>query len=127
MKPKVLLVEDNENNRYLATFLLERAGFTVVAARNGREALALAARELPHLVVMDIQMPEMDGYETAARLKQEPALAQIPIIGVSSFVMPGDREKAMHLGFARYIEKPINSVTFGEEIRSFLRPGEPRP
>ncbi|HNY66745.1 MAG TPA: response regulator [Deltaproteobacteria bacterium] len=117
---KILLVEDNENNRYLERFLLEREGLAVVTATNGAEALEAAAAENPDLIVMDIQMPEMDGYETARRLKGSPGLARIPIVGVSSYAMAGDREKAIGAGFAGYIEKPINPETFGSEIKRFL-------
>lgn len=120
MKQKILLVEDNENNRYLAQFLLEREGFVVRIAVNGRQALQLAKQEKPDLVVMDIQMPEMDGYETATQLKNDPELAEIPLVGVSSFAMPGDRAKAIKMGFAGYIEKPINPETFGQEAKAFL-------
>jgi two-component system cell cycle response regulator DivK len=124
MKPKVLLVEDNENNRYLAQFLLEREGMTVKVAVNGKQALDIARQEPPDLVVMDIQMPEMDGYETATRFKSDPTLAHIPLVGVSSFAMPGDRIKAIRVGFAGYIEKPINPETFGGEVRLFLEDRE---
>lgn len=117
---KILLVEDNENNRYLERFLLEREGLAVVTATNGVQALAAAALENPDLIVMDIQMPEMDGYEVTRRLKEDPGLAGIPIVGVSSYAMAGDREKAMRIGFVGYIEKPINPETFGREIKQFL-------
>jgi CheY-like chemotaxis protein len=121
MKPRVLLVEDNENNRYLARFLLEREGFVVRSVANGREALEAARQDKPDLVVMDIQMPEMDGYETAERFKDDPALADIPLVGVSSFAMVGDRAKALVVGFAGYIEKPINPDTFAQEVSRFLK------
>jgi CheY-like chemotaxis protein len=121
MKQKALLVEDNENNRYLARFLLEREGFAVTVAVNGKEALQAARLDKPDLVVMDIQMPEMDGYETAERFKSDTVLADIPLVGVSSFAMPGDRARALHVGFAGYIEKPINPETFGQEVISFLK------
>ena len=78
MKPKTLLVEDNENNRYLAQFLLEREGFAVTVAVNGKQALEAARLNKPDLVVMDIQMPEMDGYETAERFKSDPTLRRHP-------------------------------------------------
>ena len=123
MKPKALLVEDNENNRYLAQFLLEREGFAVTVALNGKQALEAARREKPDVVVMDIQMPEMDGYETAARFKSDKELADIPLVGVSSFAMPGDRARALEVGFAGYIEKPINPETFGQEVKRFLKGG----
>ena len=117
---KILLVEDNENNRYLEQFLLEREGFTVVTATNGSLALEAASLEKPDLIVMDIQMPEMDGYELAKRLKSDSELAHIPIVGVSSYAMAGDREKAMNVGFIGYVEKPINPETFGQEIKRFF-------
>jgi len=118
---KILLVEDNESNRYLAQLLLERAGFAVRLALNGRQALAAARLDKPDLVVMDVQMPEMDGYETAERFKSDPALADIPLVGVSSFAMVGDRAKALKIGFAAYIEKPINANTFAQEVTQFLK------
>ena len=121
MKSRILLVEDNENNRYLAQFLLEREGFSVALAVNGKQALETARLAKPDLVVMDIQMPEMDGYETAEHFKNDPALAPIPLVGVSSFAMAGDRAKALKVGFAGYIEKPINPDTFAAEVSQFLR------
>ena len=121
MKLRVLLVEDNDNNRYLAQFLLEREGFSVALASNGKEALETARLAKPDLVVMDIQMPEMDGYETAERFKSDPTLADVPLVGVSSFAMVGDRAKALKVGFAGYIEKPINPDTFSREVGQFLK------
>jgi two-component system cell cycle response regulator DivK len=121
MKARILLVEDNENNRYLARILLERAGFVVTTAANGKQALEAARQDKPDLVVMDIQLPEMDGYETAERFKRDPALADIPLVGVSSFAMVGDRAKALKAGFAGYIEKPIDTDTFAQEIERLLK------
>ena len=120
MNPKILLVEDNEQNRYLATFLLENSGFTVLHASDGHKAVALAASERPALVLMDIQMPEMDGYEAARRILSTPGLAAMPIVAVTSYAMAGDREKALGLGFAGYIEKPISTETFIAEINRYL-------
>ena len=126
MKQRILLVEDNENNRYLAQFLLEREGFSVSLAVTGKQALEAARLARPDLVVMDIQMPEMDGYETAERFKNDPVLAQIPLVGVSSFAMAGDRAKALKVGFAGYIEKPINPDTFATEVSKFLNSDQRR-
>ena len=120
MSARILLVEDNEANRYLATFLLENSGFTVVHAGNGREAVIAAQNEKPDLILMDIQMPEVDGYEAARRIKAEPHLAHIPIVAVTSYAMVGDREKAGQIGFAGYIEKPIVTETFITEISRFI-------
>jgi len=120
MKPKALLVEDNENNRYLAQFLLERDGFAVTVAVDGKQALEAARLHKPDVVLMDIQMPDMDGYQTAEQFKSEPTLRDIPLVGVSSFVMPGDRDRALQVGFVGYIEKPINPDTFAREVARFL-------
>ncbi|MEP6668897.1 MAG: response regulator [Chthoniobacter sp.] len=120
MSAKILLAEDNATNRYLETFLLEKAGFTVIHAVNGAEALRLALSDRPDLVLMDLQMPEMDGYESAQRIHAEPLLAGMPIVAVTSFAMTRDREKALQLGFAGYIEKPIQPLTFVAEISQFL-------
>ena len=120
MSAKILLAEDNATNRYLATFLLEKAGFTIIHAHNGAEVLRLALSEQPDLVLMDIQMPEMDGYEAARSIHAEPALAGLPIVAVTSYAMTRDREKALQLGFAGYIEKPIQPQTFAREISQFL-------
>ena len=120
MKPPILLVEDNEQNRYLATFLLENAGFTVVHAANGKLAVELAPEVLPSLILMDIQMPEMDGYEAARRLLANPTVAHIPIVAITSYAMVGDRERALKIGFAGYIEKPIEPDTFVQQISSFV-------
>lgn len=120
MSAKILLAEDNAANRYLETFLLEKAGFTVIHAENGSEALRLALADHPDLVLMDLQMPEMDGYESARRMHAEPQLAGTPIVAVTSYAMTRDREKALKLGFAGYIEKPIQPQTFVTEISHFL-------
>ena len=123
MERKALLVEDNENNRYLLTLLLQAADVAVVVAESGHSALEIARREQPDFVILDIQMPEMDGYEIAARLKADAELAKIPIIGVSSFAMPGDREKAIRMGFAGYIEKPVDPEHFAETVLGILGRG----
>ena len=123
---KALLVEDNENNRYLLKLLLEDANIFVACANNGRHALELASRERPDCILLDIQMPEMDGYEVATRLKADVELANIPIIGVSSFAMPGDRERAFRMGFAGYIEKPVDPEVFAETVLRILREHEDR-
>ena len=120
MSAKILLVEDNAANRYLATFLLENSGFVVVHASNGREAIAAAHQELPDLILMDIQMPEMDGYEAARRIRADARLANVPLVAVTSYAMAGDREKAGDLGFVGYIEKPISTETFISEISRFI-------
>ena len=120
MKPKVLVIEDNEQNLYLVTFLLERYGLEIIPARTGPQGVALADHVHPDLILLDIQLPGMDGYEVARRLKQNPLLADVPIVAVTSYAMEGDREKGLLAGCVGYIEKPINPETFLMEIRPFL-------
>lgn len=127
MPLKAILIEDNENNRYLLTLLLEHAGFEVAAAADGKSGVDLARRESPDVILLDIQMPEMDGYEVAAVMKQDPLLAPVPIIGVSSFAMPGDRDKAMRVGFAGYIEKPVDPERFAQSVTAFLQGRKAQP
>jgi two-component system cell cycle response regulator DivK len=118
---KALLVEDNENNRYLFTLLLEHAGFSVVSATDGISGLEMARAERPDVILLDIQMPGMDGYDVALRLKQDRTLLSIPLIGVSSFAMPGDRAKAMDSGFAGYIEKPVEPEHFAATVLNLMQ------
>lgn len=121
MKPKILLIEDNEQNRYLATFLLEKRGYQVLAALDGFQGIEMAEKEKPDLVLLDIQLPGMDGYEVARKLRQNPALSATPIVAVTSYAMTGDKEKTIAAGCNGYIEKPINPDTFGYEISRFLK------
>jgi CheY-like chemotaxis protein len=122
MTTRVLLIEDNQRNAYLVTFLLERNGFTVVHAVTGPLGIECAARDPFDLILLDIQLPEMDGYAVARRLRQMPSLRETPIVAVTSYAMAGDREKALDAGCNGYIEKPINPDTFVTEVRQHLRP-----
>jgi two-component system, cell cycle response regulator DivK len=124
MKRTVLLIEDNEQNRYLATFLLERHGYEVVSASDGPMGIELARQTLPQLILLDIQLPSMDGYAVARELRGNPKLTDVPIVAVTSYAMPGDREKSMEAGCSGYIEKPINPETFVLEIERFLYEAE---
>lgn len=117
---KVLIIEDNEQNIYLLTFLLEKNGFQVIQARNGLDGISMADVEKPDLILLDIQLPVMDGYAVARELRKGPALLGTPIIAVTSFAMPGDKEQAIQAGCTGYIEKPINPDTFVSQISIFL-------
>ena len=119
-KRKILIIEDNEQNLYLETFLLEKQGYDVVQARNGQKGLELAVSENPDLILLDIQLPVMDGYEVARRLKQAEETKSIPIIAVTSYAMAGDRETILATGCEGYIEKPIDIDSFVEQVRGFL-------
>ena len=120
MKKSVLLIEDNEQNRYLVTFLLERSGYTVTACIDGARGIEAARNTTPTLVLLDIQLPIMDGYAVARALRQNEALRRTPIVAVTSYAMPGDREKALEAGCTGYIEKPINPDTFVAEVERAL-------
>ena len=119
-KKKILLIEDNEQNLYLTTFLLEKNSFEVVQARDGEQGLELSVSENPDLILLDIQLPVMDGYEVARRLKQDDKTASIPIIAVTSYAMAGDRETILATGCEGYIEKPIDPDSFVNQVRQFL-------
>jgi two-component system cell cycle response regulator DivK len=125
MKHTILLIEDNEQNLDLATFLLEKKGWQVVPARSGPEGIEIAARLRPDLVVLDIQLPGMDGYAVAQELRRNAALKDVPIVAVTSYAMIGDREKGLEAGCTGYIEKPINPDTFAEEIGKHLQARPP--
>lgn len=120
MSATILLIEDNEQNRYLATFLLEARGFKVKAAQDGISGIKMAAEGHFDLILLDIQLPVMDGYAVAKSLRDNPATHDIPIVAVTSYAMMGDREKALSSGCDGYIEKPINPETFVTEIEKFL-------
>lgn len=120
MMDDILLIEDNEQNRYLTTFLLEAKGYQVTCAVDGREGVALAERLLPSLILLDIQLPSMDGYAVAAALRANAALRDTPIVAVTSYAMPGDRERAIAAGCNGYIEKPIDPETFVADVERYL-------
>lgn len=122
MKARILLIEDNVQNRYLARFLLEQGGHEVYLAHSGPEGLAVAADLRPDLILLDIQLPGMDGYAVARALKGDPQLQSIPIVAVTSFAMPGDREKCLEAGANGYLEKPIDPETFVAEVERYLPP-----
>jgi CheY-like chemotaxis protein len=114
------LVEDNAENRYLTTFLLERSGYRVVSVIDGRDAAAIAARSSPVAILLDIQLPEMDGYSVAQSLRKDPQFNSVPIVAVSAYAMVGDRERALAAGCSGYIEKPIDPRTFVADIEALL-------
>lgn len=116
----ILIIEDNEQNLYLMQFLLERHGFSVASALTGPAGIAMAASLKPRAILLDIQLPEMDGYTVAAELRKNSALAHIPIIAVTSYAMVGDREKVIAAGATDYIEKPINPDSFVDQIRTHI-------
>lgn len=122
MKPKVLVIEDNEQNMYLVTFILEKSGYEVIQAQDGQEGIGLADQVKPDIILLDIQLPNMDGYAVAQEIKANPGLDGIPIIAVTSYAMAGDRERIIAAGCEGYIEKPIDPDTFMRQVKQFLPP-----
>ncbi len=118
---KILYVEDNEDNIYMLRSRLTRAGFTVVIATDGEQGVALAASEKPDLVLMDLSLPVLDGWEAARRIKAAPETSRIPIIALSAHAMPGDAEKALAAGCDDFDSKPVELPRLLAKIRA-LKP-----
>ncbi len=116
----ILLVEDNPVNRRLAEFLLRSHGYQVREATTAQEAFELLKAERPHLILMDVQLPGMDGLEATKTLKNDPAMRDIPVVAVTSYAMKGDRENALAAGCVGYITKPIDKATFVQEVARHL-------
>lgn len=120
MSDSILIIEDNPQNLYMMRFLLEKNGFSVIGAINGLEGIDKALRHKPCAILLDIQLPEMDGYTVAAELRKYNQLKDTPIIAVTSYAMTGDRERILAAGSTGYIEKPINPETFVAEINQYM-------
>jgi two-component system cell cycle response regulator DivK len=120
VKSPVLVIEDNEQNLYLTRYLLQAHGYPCLEARDGRAGIALAKSSQPKAILLDIQLPEMSGYEVAMELRKDETLRSVPIIAVTSHAMVGDRERTLAAGCDGYIEKPINPETFIDEVEEFL-------
>lgn len=125
MSRSILLIEDNAQNRYLATFLLEHHGHRVTTAPDGPTGIELARTLRPEMILLDIQLPGMNGYEIARTLRACPELEAIPLIAVTSYAMVGDRERAMAAGCTGYIEKPIDPDTFVAMVEGFAATRKP--
>ena len=117
---RILLVEDNPQNRRLAQFLLRPQGYMVYEATTGEEALELARTHLPALILMDLQLPGVDGYAVTRRLKADAATAAIPVVAMTAYAMPGDRDKALAAGCDGYITKPIDTRGFPAAVQRYL-------
>ncbi len=121
MPKKVLIVEDNELNMKLFSDLLDAHGFETEQTREGLKAISMAKRFQPDLILMDIQLPEVSGLEVTKWIKDDKALADIPIIAVTAFAMKGDEKRIRDGGCEAYISKPINVSSFLETIRKFIK------
>jgi CheY-like chemotaxis protein len=120
----ILVVEDNERNLKLLRDVLEYAGYDVRVARTGEDGVTLAVKEPPDLVLMDLQLPGIDGMEALRQLRESPRTADIPVVAVTAQAMKQDRERALAAGFNGYVEKPISVRAFPDQVRGFLARGE---
>jgi two-component system cell cycle response regulator DivK len=120
---KVLVVEDNEKNMYLISFILGKMGHNVITAKTGEEGVDLALKERPDLILMDIQLPGINGLETTRRIRASKEGGDVPIIALTSYALVGDKEQVLGAGCTGYIEKPINPETIMGEIEKYLYGG----
>ena len=123
MKPLILVVEDNERNRKLVRTILEFRGYEVIECEDGESCQGLALERKPALVLMDIELPKMDGIQALARLRADPATAGIPVVAVTASVTPGERERVVAAGFNGYIAKPIDVASFGPMVDEAILKG----
>jgi CheY-like chemotaxis protein len=124
---RILVVEDNADNMTLMCDILDSLGFATVSARNGAEGIAAAQREKPDLILMDLSMPQMDGWTAAKHIKSDPELNPIPIIALTAHAMIGDRDRAMEAGCNDYVTKPISLREFSDKVKKFRADPPPTP
>jgi two-component system cell cycle response regulator DivK len=120
---KVLVVEDNPKNMRLIKMVLGNKGYSLLEATDGEEALAVAVEGRPDLIIMDIQLPKMNGLEVTRRLRQTPGFSQVPIIALTASAMEGDRDKIIEAGCDAYVSKPIDTRQLPEVVAEMLRRG----
>ena len=120
MSKRILIVEDQADNRRILRDLLSSAGYDIIIAENGQEALEVVPRERPDLILMDIQLPLLDGYEATRRIKANPTLRAIPIIVITSYAVSGDESKAKAAGCDAYVAKPFSPRALLAKVREFL-------
>jgi two-component system cell cycle response regulator DivK len=117
---RILVIEDTDDNRQIIRDLLTTVGYELIEAVDGEEGVAAAAREKPDLILMDIQLPRMDGYEATRRIKADPATAHIPVIAVTSYALSGDEEKTRAAGCDAYIAKPFSPRLLLAKVRELV-------
>jgi CheY-like chemotaxis protein len=120
MPSRVLIIEDNPTSLELLTYLLRAFGHTVLAADDGQQGLDIAISQIPDLILCDMQLPTINGFQIIERVRDHPAASRIPVVAVTAFAMVGDRERVIAAGFDGYISKPIDPVTFVSQIETFL-------
>ncbi len=121
MASKILVIEDNDRNRRLVKILLSAKGYDVIEAKTGEEALIYLNEEKPDLILLDVQLPNMDGLTLTQNIRSQPQLKDIPIIAVTAYAMKGDRERVLSAGCDAYVSKPIDTRALPELIDNFLK------
>ena len=124
MPKKILIVEDNPQNMKVELMALRPYGYTLLQATDGEEALQIAVRDKPDLIIMDIQLPKVSGLEVTGRLRQMPDFSHLPILAVTAYAMRGDKEKAIEAGCNGYLSKPINTRELPKVVAEMLSAGE---
>jgi two-component system cell cycle response regulator DivK len=119
---RILIIEDNPANMKLASFLLHKAGHTALCAVDAETGLTLARADQPDLILMDIQLPDMDGVAALGRLRESAATTSIPVVALTAFAMAGDRERLLASGFDGYLAKPIDIHHFSDRVRQYCEP-----
>jgi len=119
-KETILIVEDNPVNRKLFLTVLRPHGYCLLTAGDGEEALKVASQELPDLILMDLQLPKMNGFMVTQRLKEQSSTAKIPVVAITAHAMGEERMRAEQIGFTAYITKPINTRAFPQQVRAIL-------
>lgn len=131
LKARILVAEDNPTNLDLMIYLLDAFGYSPREARDGVECLEAIERDIPDLILLDVHLPRLDGYETIRKIRSDPRLKSVPVVAVTALAMVGDREKLLAAGFDGYISKPIDPETFVSRLETFLgrgfKIGEPGP
>jgi len=122
MAARILAIDDNPDNLELMRYLLEAFGYPALTACDGSSGVALVERERPDLVLCDVQLPDIDGYEVVRRIRNHPELSELVVVAVTALAMVGDRAKVLAAGFNGYLPKPIDPVTFMRQIEAYLRP-----
>ena len=117
---KIIIVDDNGASRDLLRAILKSVPSDIIEAKHGQEALELIQQERPDLVLMDIDMPVLDGLSTVRKIRQNPSLADLPVVAVTSFAMEGDREKGLAAGFTAYLVKPLRAAALREQVQQLL-------
>jgi two-component system, cell cycle response regulator DivK len=122
MSRRILVIDDHEDNRHILRDLLENARYEVIEATTGEEGVTLAEAHVPDLILMDIQLPDIDGYEATRRIKSMPAVRHVPVIAVTSYALSGDEVKALRAGCDAYVTKPFSPRALLATVKQYLEP-----